>query len=193
MHMLLHYIMLSDMQMPHLTAPCSLASFGSACSLVNLAAPADELEDGTSKDPVRSFQEPRKLEARVVPAILVLDDQARLRVNGEVGVDIQVDSLHGRVVHLPVVQQHLLDTASLHTLRQPLRLRRPCQRFLLHVNALEQLDEGDECEVDLPRRSHVHQGVHKPGVLPVILLDDACLLLGRLCPVHLQDVCCHGL
>lgn len=54
------------------------ASFGSSCSLVNLAAPANDLEDGAGKDPIRLLQEPGKPETRVVPAILVLDDQARL-------------------------------------------------------------------------------------------------------------------
>ena len=64
------------------------------------------------------------------------------------------------------ITRHLLDITALQAMGQSLWLGRPCQRLLLHIDALEQLYEGDEGEVDLPRRSHVHQGVHKPGILP---------------------------
>ena len=90
----------------------------------------------------------------------------RLRVDGDVGVDVQLDGALGQVVDLPVVQHHLLHLLRLQAARQQ-GLRVPGQRLLLRLHAAEHLDEAVEGEVDLPGRGHVHEGVYKVRIGPV--------------------------
>lgn len=61
---------------------------------------------------------------------------------------------------------HLLQIGRLDTGGQRYWGSGPGERLLLHVYALEELDERDEGQMDLTRRSHVHQGVHKARIMP---------------------------